>query len=106
MARRQLRTCPNCSKQVLSFSQLFVAALGHVRFRCPNCSKTVKLRIGTGVDFLLTFANEAFLLIAILTGLAAGSWTVFFVVLLVPVTVYCAACAKFCQVVVHVPKDA
>jgi len=55
---------------------------------------------------MLAFANEAFLLIAILSGLAAGSWTVFFVVLLVPVTIYCTACAKFCQVVVHVPKVA
>jgi len=82
-----------------------MTALGNIRIRCPNCSKTIKFRIGTGVNFLLAFANEIFLLMAILAGLATGSWTVFFVVLFVPVTIYCVACAKFCQLVVHVPKD-
>jgi hypothetical protein len=83
-----------------------MAALGNRRFRCPNCSKTIRLRIGSGVDFLLAFANEIFLLIAILAGLSAGSWTVFFVVLFVPIALYCFACAKFGQLVVHAPKDA
>jgi hypothetical protein len=58
------------------------------------------------MDFLLAFANELFLLIAILAGLSAGSWTVFFGVLFVPIAMYCSASAKFGQIVVHVPKDA
>ena len=100
-----MRICPNCSEPVLAFPRLFITALRNIRIRCPNCSKTIKFRIGRGVDFLLAFANEIFLLIAILAGLAAGSWTIFFVVLFVPITIYCVACAKFCQLVVHVRKD-
>ena len=50
-------------------------------------------------------ASEIFLVIAVLAGLAAKSWIVFFVVLILPLTSYAWLCVKFCQLVKYEHKD-
>jgi hypothetical protein len=69
------------------------------------CQATIKLQVGFLPKFLQAMASEIFLVIAALAGLAAKSWIVFFVVLILPLTSYVWLCAKYCQVVKYERTD-
>ena len=101
-----MRRCPNCNNESFERSQLFRAALGNRRSRCSICHSTVRLRIGTLPNFLLAIVNEIFLIIAILAGISAKSWIVFFILLFFPLVTYSWLFAAYGILEVYKRKDA